>query len=144
MCTCGLQQEQDDDESENDLELSTPTLLQLKFLSIPFLEPDKLFSFTPFITSPNLEEVEFPIDIYSLMPYGEDIYDYYAVGEIDLESVKELLDILLNKGETPSLQTIRLLKMNSWRPKVIKYWLEELENKFWERGVRLQIEMPDG
>ena len=140
--TCGVQQ--DDDESENDLELLAPSLLQLKFLSIPFPEPDELLSFTPFITSPNLEEVEFPIDIYSLIPYGEDIYDYSAVGEIDLESVKGLLDILLNKGETPSLQTIRLLKMNSWRPKVIKDWLEELENKLWERGVRLQIEMPGG
>ena len=136
--TCGFRK--DDDESENDLELSIPSLLRLKFLSIPLLEPDELPSFIPFITSPNLQVVEFPIDIHYIMPPGEESFDYLTLGEVDLESVPEVLDFLLDAGETPSLQIIRLLKKSPGRARALKYWLKKLEKKLWERGVRLQVE----
>jgi hypothetical protein len=120
---------------------STPSLPQLEFLSIPFYEPHELLSFTPLITSPKLKEVEFPIDIHSLMPRGEDPYDRDAQGEVDSEPVEGLLDMFLNERKTPSLQTVRFLKVSRHRPRIINHWLEELENKLRERRVGLQIEM---
>jgi len=129
---------QGNDESETDVDLSLP---QLRFLSIPLHEPDELPFFTPLITSPNLEEVAFPINIWGLMPDGWDPCDHDALGEVDLGSLEGLLDILLNKRQTPSLQTVRFFEMNWYRPRIISYWLAELEEKFRERVVRLQIGM---
>jgi len=135
--TGGLQE----DEGEIDNDLLPPSLPQLRFLSIPFPEPHDLLTVTPLITSPNLEDFEFPIDLHSLMP---DPYNHYALGEVDLASVEGLLDMLLNERKTPSLQTVRFLKVSRYRPRIINHWLEELEKRLWERGVRLQIEMVEG
>jgi len=49
-------------------------------------------------------DVEFPIEIRSLIPYD-------ALGVVELGSVEELLDMLLNREKTPSLQTVRSLKV---------------------------------
>ena len=144
VLTCGFLDNDDVSEVDIGVDLSIPFLPQLKFLSIPFPEPEELASFTPLITPRNLEEVEFPIDIHSLMPNGEDPYDYHALGEVNLESVEALLDMLLDERKTPSLQTVRFLKVRRYRPRIINHWLKELENKFWERRVKLQIETVDG
>ena len=128
------------DESMVDTELSPPSLPQLRFLSMPFSEPHDLPSVTPLITSPNLENVEFPVDITSLMPYGGGPYHRYTLGE---GSVGELIDMLLNREKTPSLRTIRFLNLSQSRPILIDYWLEELKERLWERGVRLQIDVVD-
>jgi hypothetical protein len=137
---CGFRQ--DDDEREIDIDLSTHSLPHLRFLSMPFFEPDELPSFTPFITSPNLEEVELPIDIHSLI--GEGHYKHSSQGEVDLEPVEKLLDMFLKRRKTPSLQTVRLFGVHRNRPRIVNHWLEELKDKLWERGVRLQIEMVGG
>ena len=73
------------------------------------------------------------------MPDGWDPCDHDALGEVDLESVEGLLDILLNKRQTLSLQTVRFFEESRYRPRIISHWLEGLEEKFRERGVRLQI-----
>ena len=125
---------EEDNESNTDIDLPQPSLPQLRFLSMPFPEPHDLPFFTPLITSPDLEDVEFPIEIRSLMPYDPS-------GGVELGPVEELLDMLLNRGETPSLQTVRFLKMSQYRPRIIRHWLKELEERLWERGVRLQIDM---
>jgi hypothetical protein len=64
--------EEEEEESEIDLGLLPPPLPQLGFLSMPFPEPRDLPFVAPLITSPKLEDVEFPIDIRSLMPQGEE------------------------------------------------------------------------
>jgi hypothetical protein len=133
------EEEDDEEESEIDLGLSPPSLPQLRFLSMPFPEPLDLPSVTHLITSPNLEDIEFPIDIHRLMPYGGSSYDHYALGEVDPESVAELLDMLLDERKTPSLQTIRFLELSRDRPRIITNWLQGLEKRLWERGVRLQV-----
>ena len=130
-----------EDESVIDSNLSPPSLPQLRFFSMPFPEPCDLPSVTPLITSPNLEAIEFPIDINSLMPYGE---GHYALGEVDPEPVGELLDVLLDRRKTPSLQTVRFLNLNRERPRIINHWLKGLEERLWERGVKLQIDMAEG
>ena len=132
--------EEDEHQSMIDIILSPPSLPQLRFLSMPFSEPNDLSSVTPLITSPNLEHVEFPIDLSSLMLYGAGPYHRYTLGE---GSVGELLDVLLNREKTPSLQTVRFLNLSESRPMLIDYWLEELKERFCERGVRLEIDMVD-
>ena len=132
---------QGNDGSEIDGDLSVPSLPQLRFLSIPLHEPDELPFFTPLITSPNLEEVEFPIDIWGLIPDGWDPCHHDALGQVDLGSLEGLLDILLNKRKTLSLQTVRFFEMCRYRPRIISHWLEEVEEKFREREVRLQLGM---
>jgi len=133
--------EEDDEESMIDIDLSPPSLPQLRFLSMPFPEPHDFPSVTPLITSPNLEGVEFPIDITSLMPYGGGPYRRYTLGEGPMGG---LLDLLLNSGKTPSLQTVRFLNVSQSRPMLIDYWFEELKGRLRERGVRLQIDMVEG
>ena len=133
--------EDDDYESMIDNNLSPPSLPQLRFLSMPFPEPYDLPSVTPLITSPNLEAIEFPIDINSLLSYGD---GHYALGEVDPESVGELLDVLLNRRKTPSLRTVRFLNLSQERPRIINHWLKGLDERLWGRGVRLQIDMAEG
>lgn len=125
--------EEDEDESKFDLDLSPPSLPQLRFLSMPFPEPYDLPFVTPLITSPNLEDVEFPIEIRRLTPHD-------ALGEVELGSVEELLGMLLSREKTPSLQAVRFLKVGSCRPRIISQWLKELEKSLWGRGVRLQVD----
>jgi hypothetical protein len=48
------------------------------------------------------------------------------------------------RRKTPSLQTVRILKMSRYRPKIIDRWFKELEGRLWERGVKLQIEIVEG
>jgi hypothetical protein len=127
-------EDDNDNESNIDIDLSPPSLPQLRFLSMPFPEPHRLPSVTPLITSPNLEDVEFPVDIRSIMPYD-------ALGEVERSSMGELFDVLLSRGRAPSLQTVRFLKVIWYRTRVEKHYLKELEKRFWERGVRVQVDM---
>jgi hypothetical protein len=137
MFTCGFRQ--DDDGSETDFDLSIPSLPQLKFLSIPHSKPYQLPSVAPLITSPNLKEIEFPIDILGLA--GENPFNFFALGEADVESVEGSPNLLLNERTTPSLQTVRLLRVSRCGIRLINYWLEEFKKIFRGRGVSLQFEM---
>ena len=130
-----------DYEVSTDSDLSPPSLPRLRFLSMPSPEPRDLPSVTPLITSPNLETIVFLIDIHALVPYGE--YPYPL--EEHPESVGELLDVLLNRRKTPSLRTVQFLNLSwEWPRRITNGWLKGLEERFWERGVRLQIYMAEG